>query len=802
MFKFLVSVIALCAIMSIASAQDYMFPSTRPPANLAPSSIPMYVCLMWDDVAYSGLSGSTYESDTNQPWAKINRVDGKNPITGTTSPNTFSLKAGDIGGSWACRTLLPTGNNPDGSKKTMTFSPITGQMAAVTWATSWVENPTKDQVWGWRKQWYQTVNWADKKKVIGAPVCWGREYAVFTNGGSGQEEDDFTAKIYRELKTKGMDIGSHTLDHMETNSGLRKAFWPNGGEGYDPGMGAEKDLAGNPWKEQFGAWDSIGWDVLAGAKISKECWKGVLELAATEFKDSLQITVGNGLYGFRAPRLEVNGNMLLALKELGYTYDCSIEETNQRTGTDHGVARGGRNPNDSFFVGGYWPYTFDNGSPSQWYIQDAGDGWNAVTKKPLFSEYPPGLWEIPSQVFIVPQDIRSGVWDRAKEISSHAPEGDSIEPKESWVKHGRLTGFDFNLFVLWGMTKADFVATMKHNLDLNMIGGKAPFIFGLHCDYFTPMYDYATLLDPYNASSYGLNVTKGWNTWKLRKEAMTEFVTYAASKNCNFVSGIELIKKMRELQAKDNPGTATVCSDAEWDFFADGGSTTNTQTFTGNISNAQISLKANEGYCGYDCSEGAGYYEKLDHISLTYQCNSPLRLILVMEDGYDKDWQVLLNNVGPQVNSGKIPISAFDYFPNDTGTQPSINTAKITGITVQVAFPDLENKGDQSITMNVSNLTLYGALCITGIQDLNNKLALGTTSLNAINRNLLKLNIGQKGMYSINIISASGKVVRSFKNVNCEAGFRSFGLNNLSSGAYVIKINTPKGVAVLKRMVM
>ena len=224
--KIILTLAGVIMFVTSTSAADYMFPSRQPPPGNDPADIPQYISLIWDDNAYSGLKGTPYETAPGQEWSEISRVEGDTYQFKPwhSSKNEFNLKEGDIGMSWAVRTLAGTRKNPDGSKITMTFNVISGQMAPVTWKTKWVEDPQEDDVWGWKKKTYVTVSWASVVnppiKTVLAPVCWGREYETFTNGGSDTEEEPHTVRMYTEIMESGHEIGNHTIDHMETNSGL------------------------------------------------------------------------------------------------------------------------------------------------------------------------------------------------------------------------------------------------------------------------------------------------------------------------------------------------------------------------------------------------------------------------------------------------------------------------------------------------------------------------------------------------------------------------------------------------------
>jgi hypothetical protein len=53
---------------------------------------------------------------------------------------------------------------------------------------------------------------------------------------------------------------------------------------------------------------------------------------------------------------------------------------------------------------------------------------------------------------------------------------------------GKITGFDWNLWVAFAMDRAEFVATVKHTLDLRLRGNRCPLVFGLHSDIYSTGY--------------------------------------------------------------------------------------------------------------------------------------------------------------------------------------------------------------------------------------------------------------------------------------------------------------------------
>jgi hypothetical protein len=192
------------------------------------------------------------------------------------------------------------------------------------------------------------------------------------------------------------------------------------------------------------------------------------------------------LYGFRTPFLEYNAQTFESVKAHGFWYDCSIEEGWQweQSGGEYN-----------------WPYTLDGGSPGHDVLVDWGT-------KQAIGQYP-GLWEMPVYPLVAPPDaeasqygIQPGLRAKLKGIASWFDE-----------ESGKITGFDYNLWVSFQMTKAEFLATLKYSLDLRLAGNRAPFMLGAHTDYYSSKYTGAPA-----------------STAEERQQAIEEFVDYALSR--------------------------------------------------------------------------------------------------------------------------------------------------------------------------------------------------------------------------------------------------------------------------------
>lgn len=192
------------------------------------------------------------------------------------------------------------------------------------------------------------------------------------------------------------------------------------------------------------------------------------------------------IVGFRTPFLEYNDATLAAVKELGFHYDTSIEDGYQyeMDGTNY-----------------LWPYTLDGGSPGHEILVKWG------SRAPITGH--PGLWELPDHPVIVPPDDKCAMYGVPSGLRAR------LQARQSWfdVEAGKITGFDYNLWVSFAMTKAEFLATLKYTLDQRLAGNRAPFMFGAHTDYYSSKYTAvpnASLLE--------------------RQQAIEELIDYARSK--------------------------------------------------------------------------------------------------------------------------------------------------------------------------------------------------------------------------------------------------------------------------------
>jgi peptidoglycan/xylan/chitin deacetylase (PgdA/CDA1 family) len=181
------------------------------------------------------------------------------------------------------------------------------------------------------------------------------------------------------------------------------------------------------------------------------------------------------IIGFRAPFLQYNDAAFNALKELWFLYDCSVESgfDDQTDGTNF-----------------TWPYELDKGTPENKSIKEH-----------------PGLWEMPAYAVIVPPELR-------QQIKKNVPDFDD--------KTGKITGFDWNLVAGYtegglGLTKAEYLSTLKYTLDQRLKGNRAPMLFGAHTPFYT-------------AKAMGVAIHPPNISYQEMREVIQEFIVYALTK--------------------------------------------------------------------------------------------------------------------------------------------------------------------------------------------------------------------------------------------------------------------------------
>jgi hypothetical protein len=230
----------------------------------------------------------------------------------------------------------------------------------------------------------------------------------------------------------------------------------------DPENSDESELVAKAWRALKDAGHELGnhtRDHAHGLKFTPLEWHEQMEACEKDMEAAGVDTFG--VTGFRTPFLEYNDATFEALKAAGLSYDCSIEDGYQpdHDGTNY-----------------LWPYTLDEGSPGHQVQVE----WGMREKISVH----PGVWEMPAHPVIVPPDpeckrygVEPGLRDRMKAVNNYFD-----------VDSGKITGFDYNLWILFAMTGDEVLATLKHTLDLRLAGNRAPFMLGAHSDIYSSKY--------------------------------------------------------------------------------------------------------------------------------------------------------------------------------------------------------------------------------------------------------------------------------------------------------------------------
>jgi len=191
-----------------------------------------------------------------------------------------------------------------------------------------------------------------------------------------------------------------------------------------------------------------------GGEFTTETWTEEMRLC----RDAL---VGCGIpndsmIGFRTPFLEYNDHTLAAARQMGLIYDTSLEE--------------GVRPDEdgTNFV---WPFTLDNGGPGNAYYHAPGAAKHITSH--------PGFWEIPLHVFMVPPDDVAAEYEIAPGLAERIYQ--TIKTTQGWewsAESRKITGLDWNVLEGAGRTAPEFLAILKHTLELRLAGNRAPLMVG------------------------------------------------------------------------------------------------------------------------------------------------------------------------------------------------------------------------------------------------------------------------------------------------------------------------------------
>jgi hypothetical protein len=569
--------------------------------------------------------------------------------------------------------------------------------------------------------------------------------------GDGSLASDTSA--VSSLVTAGWAMANHTIDHLEN-------FEPAPGWAGIPTMW--HDTVNNGWLA-CPSGPAVGVCSGPGCCLDEGTWQTLLPYNQT------QLTTNYGastIQGFRAPRLEINDQALLALKAINYQYDSSLEEVQPAGWVSAAVdanTSGGQGFN--WFP---WPYTLDNGSPGVWNQQSTGS-------QQWITNFPTGLWETPTYEVYVPTagGLGNAIANRMmmSNTSCTFPYGTPSDQEQNcFLSPGELTpgqaeteitGFDFNTFIYCRMTEQEWLQVMQHTFLLRYYGSRTPLTYGSHPMEYTQPYDSYTLgkpgcntgVDPTTGAmtpcaysdgnpnnccqgnNYGYRDVTMYNTYAQRQAAMQMFVQWIQSdpnfsKDTYFMSMQDLVDYMQNPFDKTGAPVQpdTVASPDSNGIFNRLGWTTQGATFSASSGNsakltftiAPLDANADLPDVSYvEAGVGAGALKNLSHIDIKYSTEVPIRIRLLTSDGTPSVTALLAGVTGDR--TARIRIK--DFFPGPEAAEAQVSTmglvdsaymAKVTGIAFESAATTAAPSGTPgnfpggTFTANIEQVTLHG----------------------------------------------------------------------------------------------
>jgi hypothetical protein len=333
-------------------------------------------------------------------------------------------------------------------------------------------------------------------------------------------DDNGHSGLIKDQGLEGMEWATQFFSSLQNHTGNSNSATFDGESGtcsfyhstqYICGGSDEpSELVRESWKNALDAGHGIGCHThnhKDGSQFSVGDWKNEIDECLENLTKPFSKEVGDfgigakkdEIIGFRTPFLAYNDNTFIAVKDTGFSYDCSLEEGSQpnQDGTNF-----------------FWPYTLDEGAPGNLYDSENDDDIELVAPQA-------GLWEFPAHAVICPPDELCEKYGVEKGFRAKMK---LAQPEYFSVEDGKITGLDYNCLAEFNMNKTEWLATLKYTLDLRLTGNRAPLTFGGHTDVYATGYDICP------------NITIA-----ERREVIEQFFGYALTKKDVRVVSVEKI---------------------------------------------------------------------------------------------------------------------------------------------------------------------------------------------------------------------------------------------------------------------
>jgi hypothetical protein len=238
-------------------------------------------------------------------------------------------------------------------------------------------------------------------------------------GNDATFDDAVLRAAFYNLARCGMFVGNVGW-HVDDYASVRQEWNTLYEDGYETGLHSTTHLM----DDNYGVVDASDWS--KSQWISEEidpCY----QLFVKEYNNEGVGIAGTDIWGWRTPFLHWAPNLLLALKDFGVVYDCSIEEGQDDDPTEY-----------------FWPYTLDNGSP----------------QNPT-APHVEGLWELPVYTFAVPPELQA---------------------KAGKTK---IQGLEYTVWYEEALATDDLYDILVYTLDKRIEGNRTPFTLGVHGDVYS-----------------------------------------------------------------------------------------------------------------------------------------------------------------------------------------------------------------------------------------------------------------------------------------------------------------------------